>query len=43
MWGKQADAPPVLPASTQLQVEAMLGIKRKGTDSMPPPPPKRQQ
>ncbi len=23
-----------------LQVEAMLGIKRKGSKSMPPPPPK---
>ncbi len=28
--------PPRLPA----QVEAMLGIKRKGSESMPPPPPK---
>ncbi len=31
----------ILPsAASLLQVEAMLGIKRKGDSSMPPPPPK---
>lgn len=40
LLGLSAYLPALASASACPQVEAMLGIKRKGSESMPPPPPK---